>query len=931
MNEDRPPLQDDEVIFLARKAIAQAREETPRRNDPDPDVVAKDLQQPGVTIDLGHHSIKRLPDDVVDIIKADIERLALSHNSFTTLPLRLSECARLRYLNVRYNALREFPPAILQIRTLEILDVSKNKIREIPDDIANLTSLKVLAIQRNRIEKLPVCLGDISSLHMLKLDGNPISFPPPEILNIKERATVPSGDNERDALITTQVKRYLRQVSTRQRLKVESEGDSRYVGRAVTLGDADGSSEGNMETPRPMRTRAGGRFPVKPSISGMDAFTDITGKPDSPGNAPPIPARSHARVQSQQSAASRRPPVAPLAVNGNERNRSHSEGTGSNAIRAKRMGMVSRKATELAPVTEGRTNNTNHSRGMSHGSALPEFSSNGFPADQSKAKMRPLSNLVEHKPWTAEYEEVVQAARLTAESAIDYLLPTERLLRRANVPGQPGLMTQFHRARTGAYALSELLERFDALTEDQEDEADSLVDKILKEADACLDALVNLEILLHDAMEDMSKAADDPAVRRAWRAQLNAQYMGTVEARNACEILGVEFVDPAGPKADGRDARVSTTPTQTAPRPSQRHPGQRKQGLSLDTNVAPNGGLGLVPPMQENGRSNTLTSAASAVTPRSGESFATLGSVSMSRSSTMQSMEEADEEQQFERIWQKLGMACYWTLQNMPVCHQRFEQACHAAKSDPERGLMTHVKWIKVLERSTEAHQAATSLNEVLASIKLRDSEFRASQRFWELCTAYVKTWSDLAVAVKDLGQIGPLPEDIKSFMKPIQKAVKAASILITSSPWSHLAVRSDSVSSFSTPTHFPPRSESRNYGHGHAFGNSINNTSSGPVPFVPGPTSTSVPGPYSSHNSTPASSIGHITPTPVQPATPMSAALGAAAQATVPSTPGHVPPPPSMVLGPTSTPVDPPITGRFAGNVFERADRLLQSTSRRV
>ncbi|KAK8202765.1 hypothetical protein HDK77DRAFT_383726 [Phyllosticta capitalensis] len=923
MSEDRPPLQDDEVIFLARKAIAQAREETPRRNDPDPDVVAKDLQQPGVTIDLGHHSIKRLPDDVVDIIKADIERLALSHNSFTTLPLRLTECARLRYLNVRYNALREFPPAILQIRTLEILDVSKNKIREIPDEIANLTSLKVLAIQRNRIEKLPVCLGDISSLHMLKLDGNPISFPPPEILNIREKAPVPAGDNERDALITTQVKRYLRQVATRQRLKVESEGDSRYAGRAMTVGGyANGSSEGNMETPRPMRVRAGGRFPVKPSISGMDAFTDMTGKPDSPGNAPPIPARSHARVQSQQSTASRRPPVAPLAVNGNERNRSHSEGTGSNAIRAKRMGMVSRKATELAPVTEGRPNNTNHSRGVSHGSALSEFSSNGFPADQSKSKMR-LANVAEHKPWTDEYEEVVQAARLTAESAIDYLLPTERLLRRANVPGQPKLMSEFHRARTGAYALSELLERFDALLEDQEDEADNLIDKILKEADACLEALVNLEILIHDAMEDMSKAADDPAVRRAWRAQLNAQYMGTVEARNACEILGVEFIDPAGTKADGRDARVSTTPTQTAPRP-----GQRKQGLSLDTNVAPNGGLGLVPPMRENGRSN---SAASAVTPRSGESFATLGSVSMSRSQTMQSMDDADEEHLFERIYQKLSHACTWTLGNLPVCHQKFEQACIAAKNDPERGLMSHPRWLRVLERSTEAHQAAASLHEVLGSMKLRDIEFRGSQRFWELCTAYVKTWSDLAVAVKDLGQIGQLPEDIKHIMKPVQKAVKEASVAITSSPWGHLAVRSESSSVFTTPTHFPPRSESRSYGHGHAFGSSIHSTTSGPVPVVPGPINTSVPGPYSSHNTTPASSVGHITPTPVQPATPMSAALGAAAQATVPSTPGHVPPPPSTVLGPTSMPVDPPITGRFAGNVFERADRLLSSTSRRV
>ncbi|KAL1623064.1 RAM signaling network component [Diplodia seriata] len=289
MSEDRPPLSDDEVVALVRKTIEQVREDTTRRTEPD---VVKDLAQPGITIDLGHHGIRRLPEDVIDIIKADIERcvaakllrqepasgeaddwcaatgactalikpqtgpvahtvvsggslralerlrcgtpalqrsLALSHNSFSTLPLRMSECARLRYLNVRYNALREFPPAILQLPTLEILDVSKNKIREIPEEISNLTSLKVLAIQRNRIERLPVCLGDISSLHMLKLDGNPIAFPPPEICTIKDKTPAPSGDNERDALITTQVKRYLRQVATRERLKVESEGDSRYA------------------------------------------------------------------------------------------------------------------------------------------------------------------------------------------------------------------------------------------------------------------------------------------------------------------------------------------------------------------------------------------------------------------------------------------------------------------------------------------------------------------------------------------------------------------------------------------------------------------------------------------------------------------------------------------------------------------------------
>lgn len=142
MSEDlvrRPQiLPDSEVVALAREAIAASREET--RRSADDDGVPKELQQPGVTIDLGHKNVHNLPEDVVDIIKDDIERyvilheyvgggfykadgmkegyangsfrLAISHNLLSTLPRRLAECRRLRYLNIRYNAIREFPEAV---------------------------------------------------------------------------------------------------------------------------------------------------------------------------------------------------------------------------------------------------------------------------------------------------------------------------------------------------------------------------------------------------------------------------------------------------------------------------------------------------------------------------------------------------------------------------------------------------------------------------------------------------------------------------------------------------------------------------------------------------------------------------------------------------------------------------------------------------
>lgn len=47
----------------------------------------------------------------------NVHRLALSHNLLSTLPSRLIECKRLRYLNVRHNAMREIPEAVRPTHT----------------------------------------------------------------------------------------------------------------------------------------------------------------------------------------------------------------------------------------------------------------------------------------------------------------------------------------------------------------------------------------------------------------------------------------------------------------------------------------------------------------------------------------------------------------------------------------------------------------------------------------------------------------------------------------------------------------------------------------------------------------------------------------------------------------------------------------------
>ena len=199
-----------------------------------------------------------------------------------------------------------------------------------------------------------------------------------------------------------------------------------------------------------------------------------------------------------------------------------------------------------------------------------------------------------------------------------------------------------------------------------------------------------------------------------------------------------------------------------------------------------------------------------------------------------------------------------------------------------------------------------------------------------------IQAWGDLATATTgEARQMGLLNEDLKLFMKPLHRAVKDASLVINASSWSHLALAANTTgggsgattttsgtmgppslpslpsltSKTQPPKFFTNKSLAANSGGGSSFPGPINTALTPSVSFASQFSAQSSAGPS-------ASALGYITPVP---ATPLSAALGAAAQATVPNTPNQVPPGPGGQH-----------TGPFAGNVFERADRLLQQVPQR-
>ncbi|KAL2073227.1 hypothetical protein VTL71DRAFT_10551 [Oculimacula yallundae] len=775
------PISAGQVVALAHDAMKNAIEEN-RTKAAEASGVSNELK-PGVTIDLSHKQIQRFPEEVVDIIKNELERLALSHNMISTFPSRFAECTSLRYLNVRSNVIREFPQSICLLTSLEILDLGRNKLKILPPELSKLTSLKVLSVQKNRIEALPLCLAEMASLQVLKLDGNPVRFPPKEILQ-PQATTPPNGGFQEseidDITITSQIKRFLRQKAVSDRSETESGGEE--------------SSEGT-ETPRPMKRVMSGRFPIK--VNGTDV-PDLR-SPALP-RPPPIPSRSHYRGLSQQNPALRRPGVMPLTIgNANERLRSNSENLlqatrDRSSDRSRRMGIVSKKAAELDTVDETKTNRYSHYRGLSHGSAMQ--GSNGTngasnsrspasPADSSIQRatyVRRLSSLPERKRESLSPDPIIEAAKgiLYALFQVHPLIQSLLGVTRDGTNKRTSLERVFYNATTHVEELDRHIQDYITYSEEDEDASPRSNENVHRACLACVGAYVHVCSLLQRNVETLLENGDP----RYIRTLLLLVYGSTAEIRNAtvdflksqAQLPRVTEVDEDSETTKFQPRDKSVTPTRERPGPSLR---LRSATVVQHTNLrVATGGL---PPQFLNGagRSATMTSA----TPRSGESFA-----SSTPSSGRNGGDFTEEDRIFEKIFLRLQDSSEMTIRALPQVNSHFHAAMEAGggQNKPDQPMQF---WLALIHKCSVALQTAEMLKSRLSLIRLKDPGIRSQNTFWELCNSFIQTYTDLVMKVKEAKSLSAaLPTDVIILLRPLQKAIKETSQLIQTSPWAFLA-----------------------------------------------------------------------------------------------------------------------------------------------
>ncbi|KAL9073224.1 MAG: hypothetical protein Q9161_003056 [Pseudevernia consocians] len=869
---------------------------------------AGETVKPKLTLDLRKRNLSQIPKEVVAIIGQDVERLQLAHNQLSHIAYEFTGCSALRYLNLRDNRFRQVPKAIFGLPQLEILDLSRNKISEVPDEIEQMKALRVFSIQHNNIGDLPFCLGSINTLRMLKVTGNPLT---PRLKRIVEGSDLSPGpspafvDNEieKDTMSTKKVLEYLRTLAAAK----DSEGDS---------------SDGPLETPRALL-----RFPLQARNYGHNTSeSESASELRSPVFAKPLlPARSHYRVPSSQNnvllqnAALRRPGLAPLSL-GNERNRSNSESIlqATQNTRNKRMGIVPKKQTDLTVLDETRANrNSHHLRGQSHGSALRQGVRAGDVSpsnmtslhggeDQRGMLGRPLSSLPRQKQQNIPGTRIIEAAKgiLYSLNLIHHHLGILFPVIKEGKPKRSSLERDFHNAAIRVEHLDQELSKCMRDAVQGLGFTDASRKAVRQATHACILTHEPIAQLTTRSVRQLAQDADPTYIRTLMLllyGSLNEVYnsnhtLGRERPAKKAQEVNVKQVSQIradaseGESSKNRDDSV--TPTRDRPKPERRwRNGGGVQQFSSHVDLHAALGTQTAVPLYLNGRSRSnsraamfpgSTSSSVVSTPRSGESFSSARLATRSRSGSVTMMPEQariEKEQrfQFEQIFVILRKSAGQGLQIIPQLQLFFNNAAEASQKQ-----YTHEKirelWLTLVNRNKTCLNMSEKLEKRLSIIKLNDPEARNTRDFWRLVKDFVDSYSSLLASLREARLLNLVPSEMRHQVRPVHKSATEAATLITNSPWNRLTFELEPQTQPPSRVQTPAPSGYQAYQQHRTRGSGGSNAASSSSPY-----------------------------TPSVPATPLSAALGPAAQATVPATPASA-----------------SLNRSFEGDVFQRADSLL-------
>ena len=393
--------------------------------------------------------------------------------------------------------------------------------------------------------------------------------------------------------------------------------------------------------------------------------------------------------------------------------------------------------------------------------------------------------------------------------------------------------------------------------------------------------------------------------QRYIRTMMILLYGSLTEVRNGCWnlaplVMKETYADaganqlPTNLQLPCRPDR-SVTPTRDRPNPERRWRNGPTSIQTLHYTPASSGAQTAVP-LFVNGRSRSNSRAGGLInsstnsianTPRSGESFKVLGTPQLrSRSNSAlgqyshtlhHTLDSSAHNAYFEKIFDLLTSAVQSGYGKLPFVINHSKQCLNVAQTSEKNRPFVKL-WEELNRRTEHCLQMSKTMQQRLVTIKLNEPDVRYSKDFWFLCTRLFEAATKMFDIIKEAKRLELIARDMVVHLQPLLKAIREASHLVYTSPWAHLVEAETPPERATTALDIRPT----NGMHPHDYYQQQQNfryrsrTESGNSPYQ-----TNIP------------------------ATPLSAALGPAVQATVP----------------TGTSLD----RSFAGDVFQRAEEFLR------
>ncbi len=626
-------------------------------------------------------------------------------------------------------------------------------------------------------------------------------------------------------------------------------------------------------------------------------------------------------------AAPRRPGLVSSAL-GNERNRSHSESIIQSAQnnRTKRNGLVGKKHSDLGILEETRSNrNSHHFRGQSHGSALR----NGVRASDSSPSRSPsggehqrgmvvprLASLPEQRRDVHQTDHLFRGAKgvLYSVQMIHPMASTLTSVVKDGRTRRSSVDRDFQSATMHIEHLDQELLKIEAISNGNGKSELQRRRAVAQAARDCVVAHQRVTALLLRVARHLVKDCDQKYVRTfmltlfgSMNEMINAsKFIGigaprTMPPQNSVQRISKIYEVPSESEHTYKSDR-SMTPTQRRKPERRLKPGSNPQLPISHTTVSAQNTV----PLYANGRSRSNSragpfhsSASNSIvsTPRSGESFSSAPFVARSRSGSInitaeQARAEKQEAAEFEMIFSILSKVVEEGHRIVSHLQLEFLHALDAVDK-PDADTKVRDQWANLAKSTIQCLALTDELKARLSSVRLNDREARNVRDFWLLTRAFLDSYGNLLIAIREATKSGLVGSPLRSRLRSVHASIRDITRLIATSPWNPLTFDVDPQA---TPQATPqvqtqPRAQN---GYQHR------NPGSG------------------------GASAGGTSPYPTNvPATPLSAALGPAAQATVPA------PPPTPAGNMPPTPGTASLERSFEGDVFQRADtyQSLQQT----